>query len=286
MGIYQYYLIVAALCAGTNSLVQATQAVVQQEQQRRASKTIDHALDKELLKAAQNGDLKTIEKLFSGNSIPDIEAKDKTDGHNHTALMKAAMNSNYNTVHYLLAAGANPNAKNHNRTTALMLAASHESDFDIPYRDIVKELIKSGAKLDTADSDGYTALMHATRHQHEEISKLLLEAGADPYVRNPNDDKIAIDYVKYDKEEFRELFEAAIKRAIEREEYLLRQIQAKNIVKKEPQLIPEISNIIAAYAYGPSLTDLPETKPEAEAKENQSRIITEKSKETSRCIIQ
>ncbi|CAM9937343.1 unnamed protein product, partial [Ectocarpus sp. 8 AP-2014] len=44
---------------------------------------------------------------------------------------------------------------------------------------VVRDLLRQGASVSVADSDGYTALHHAVHHKHLAVSKDLIEAGAD-----------------------------------------------------------------------------------------------------------
>ncbi|CAM9689808.1 unnamed protein product, partial [Ectocarpus sp. 8 AP-2014] len=44
---------------------------------------------------------------------------------------------------------------------------------------VVRDLLRQGASVSVADSDGYTALHHAVHHKHLAVSKELIEAGAD-----------------------------------------------------------------------------------------------------------
>ena len=52
--------------------------------------------------------------------------------------------------------------------------------------DIVRELIKRGTLVDSMDNQGHTALTRAACKGNGKIAKILLEAGADPYVDQEN----------------------------------------------------------------------------------------------------
>lgn len=119
-----------------------------------------------------------------------------------TPLMCAVIYGQTLAVTQLLKAKSNVNAKTNNGTTALMFAAvKHNRDsalfesswlfsstiniFDsafhttaAQYGKIVRQLIDSGANLDTVNTSGWTALMLASRHNHYGIMGQLLEAGA------------------------------------------------------------------------------------------------------------
>lgn len=151
------YLIIAALCAGSYNLVQATQAEIKQHKLA-AHKTIDNSLNKLLLAVAEEGDLRKIKKLFAGDSIPDINAKG-TGG--FTALMIAAYYGHTAIVQALIAAGADLDVQGQGliSMTALMWAAQSN------HINIVQLLVAAGARTDILDMKEYiygkTAFHHA-----------------------------------------------------------------------------------------------------------------------------
>lgn len=109
-----------------------------------------------------------------------------------TALMWAAATRNPDMVRLLVQSGADPNAvsalRNWARTTtaeprpqwrppgaftALQFAAREGCPA------CASELVKGGAKLDTASPEGITALLLAILNAHFDTAKVLIEAGAD-----------------------------------------------------------------------------------------------------------
>lgn len=73
----------------------------------------------------------------------------------------------------------NPDQKDKLDRTLLMLAAKDGNDWE------VKSLLKSNAKLNLKDKDGWTALMYAVRYQNNiELVKNLVENGADTKILN------------------------------------------------------------------------------------------------------
>ena len=276
------YLIIATLCAGMISFSQATQVAAQQEK-KCESKPINHKLDKILLKASEEGDLQTIEKLFSGKAIPDVNAKTRSGltaliiaSHHgftdivqalisasadvnakakegETALIEASMRDHVSTVQALIAAGADIEATNNGGDTALTTAAYCNR------ADILQTLIAAGANIEVKNNNGYTGLMGAAMYNHLDAVYVLIAAGADPNIRNEKaGNKTAHDYAK-DKDAYDKAVAAGL---AERKAYLAR---AKKIIAEEKQLIPDISNIIADYAYGPSPIDLPESEKKEDA---------------------
>ena len=73
----------------------------------------------------------------------------------------------------LIAAGADVNATNDKRWTALMVA-SHKG-----YRDVVQALIAAGANVTAKDTRGKTALVWASKDSRERVARLLRQAGAE-----------------------------------------------------------------------------------------------------------
>ena len=125
------------------------------------------------------------------------------DNHGNTPLICAAFDNNVELVSMLVAAGADlnlhanlgnsalfntksflisrtliengarVNARNKDRSTALMKAAAAGE------LEIAKLLLRHGSFLDTKNAHGCTALMIAAGHGKKELVKLLLSAGAD-----------------------------------------------------------------------------------------------------------
>ena len=163
------YLIIAVLCAGTNHFSHATQVSVQHEKKVCEQKPIDHALDKYLLKAAKKGDLKKIQKLLAGHTIPDVNAKDNYIG--NAALIFAAHHGFTAIVQELIAAGADVNIENKLGNTSLVEAAREG------HTAIVQALIVAGAHIN-ANNNGNTALMRAAYKGHTATTQALVAAGA------------------------------------------------------------------------------------------------------------
>lgn len=79
----------------------------------------------------------------------------------------------------------NIHAMDDSQRTPLMYAASYG------HTEIVKYLVKQGARVDAQDFLGYTSLMYAVEHPSVENVKYLLEVGADPNIRT-NDGETAL----------------------------------------------------------------------------------------------
>jgi Carboxypeptidase regulatory-like domain/Ankyrin repeats (3 copies) len=130
--------------------------------------------DDPLVKAASENDLKTVKNLIAAGS--DVNRRDeRTDS---TALDEAVGYGNREMARALLDAGAEINARNRRRQTALMMM---DNDATV---ELVWDLVAAGAKVNLRDEDKDTALMLAAAWSVPEVLRALLDAGAKINVRN------------------------------------------------------------------------------------------------------
>ena len=125
------------------------------------------------VRAAHEDDLDTLASLISETDVNMRDSRSKT-----TALEHAVRNANREMVQFLLAAGADPNARDSVGQTVLM-----ELDEDATV-DLVWDLINSGAKVNLQDMSGNTPLMELASSKNVEVIKALLDAGAQLEIRN------------------------------------------------------------------------------------------------------
>jgi ankyrin repeat protein len=124
----------------------------------------------EFIKAAQNGDLIEVKRLFALN--PGII--NEKDREKDTAIMKACRDCNaVNVVAFLLENGANINDRDTIDQTPLIIAAFNGC------KDIVKMLLDAGADIGHRNDQGENALISAAQEGNIDVVKVLLEAGAD-----------------------------------------------------------------------------------------------------------
>jgi ankyrin repeat protein len=127
----------------------------------------------EFVKAAQNGDLIEVKRLFALN--PGII--NEKDREHDTAIMKACRDCNgKDVVAFLLENGANINDKEYRDLidqTPLIIAAFNGCT------DIVKMLLYAGADIGHRNDQGENALISAAQEGNIDVVKVLLEAGAD-----------------------------------------------------------------------------------------------------------
>ena len=89
-------------------------------------------------------------------------------------LLAAAVGNHTDCVELLVHADADPNVRDSNRTSALLLACYKKN---VP---MVKALLKAKTDVDAQDKAGETALTISSTFGHTEIMGLLLEANANP----------------------------------------------------------------------------------------------------------
>ncbi|HEV2426032.1 MAG TPA: ankyrin repeat domain-containing protein [Terriglobia bacterium] len=127
-----------------------------------------------LMTDLRRGDSAAFEKQLSQD--PKAATRKGPDG--STPLMYAALYGNTDSMKRLLAAGADPNARNAAGATALMWAA-----YDL---DKARLLVDHGADVNAHSDGGRTPLMiAATRHGSTPVLQLLLDHGANPSAQAP-----------------------------------------------------------------------------------------------------
>lgn len=149
----------------------------------------DDAGETALLTAASwNPNPEVVRALIVGGA--DVDARSDAGS---TALMRAASSVEYppnpGVLRALLEAGADVNLRGGTGLTPLILATVFSCD-----PEVIRVLVEAGARVDEVDDHGWTALMFAATHCPE-AALALLEAGADPSVRNAAGQR-AIDLVE------------------------------------------------------------------------------------------
>ena len=119
----------------------------------------------QLSNAAKAGDVEKVGVLLQAGA--NIEA---TDHFRETALMWAAMNGHTAVVVQLIAASANIEATNQFGNTALHFVAQKGQTA------VVAQLIEAKANIEATNQFGRTALYSATRENHQNAAFLILRA--------------------------------------------------------------------------------------------------------------
>ena len=137
----------------------------------------------EFVKAAQNGDLNEVKRLFALN--PGII--NELDREHDTAIMKACRDcNNINIVAFLLENGANINVRDTIDQTPIIIASQNGCT------DIVIMLLDTGADIHHRNDQGENALISAAQEGYIDVVKVLLDAGADVNQSN-TDGETALD---------------------------------------------------------------------------------------------
>jgi ankyrin repeat protein len=157
-------------------------------------------LNEIFLQRAEEGDLKSVKGSLELGASINFQKKES----GWTALMLAAYHQENKLVEFLLAKGAHVDVQDKMGQTALMAAVSA----DKPDIAIIKSLIKYGATLDLQrKNDGATALMLATKGERIEIVKELIKSGAKKFLRNTVGETAGDIAKKMDVKELVELLE-------------------------------------------------------------------------------
>ncbi|HEV2911956.1 MAG TPA: ankyrin repeat domain-containing protein [Pyrinomonadaceae bacterium] len=133
-----------------------------------------------LVIAASENNLPGVKELIAAGS--DVNRRDKNL--DATALDEAVMYGNREMVRALLDAGAEINARNSRRQTALMMLDDEATE------ELVWDLVSSGAKINLRDEDGNTALILAARYSNTEVLRALLNAGAKINAKNKSGETV------------------------------------------------------------------------------------------------
>jgi len=120
-----------------------------------------------LMLAAGAGHVDLLQKLLAAKA--DVNFTNDRGG---TALMYAATGGDPNSVELLLSHGASVNVKAANGWTAVTLASAKG------YETIVKRLLNAGSDVNVADIYGLTPLMRAVSGQKLEVVRILLDQKA------------------------------------------------------------------------------------------------------------
>ncbi len=121
---------------------------------------------KEIIRAAKSGDLAKVKGLVATDAAL-VHAHDSDES---TPLHCATWKGHVETVAFLLSAGSNVNAHNHNEHwgTTPLHAAAHANQAAI-----AKLLIEHGADINAKDMNGKTPMHHTTFHKAKAVARLL-----------------------------------------------------------------------------------------------------------------
>ena len=98
----------------------------------------------------------------------------RNDGQTPLMLLQSLdINTNLELLPIFLDHNADVNHTDNNGNTALILHTQNRC-----FKDIVKELVRSGANVNAADNKGNTALHYALRYGNQDVARFLVKKGA------------------------------------------------------------------------------------------------------------
>lgn len=144
------------------------------------------------LKAVKDRDGAKVTELIAkpGSGSIIIDTRDAATG--EAAIHMVTKGRDVVWLNFLLAKGANANARDGQGNTALMLAAQ------IGWSDGISLLLQSGATADLANNSGETPLIRAVQNRDMTSVRLLLAAGANPAKHDTGAGMSARDYAVRD----------------------------------------------------------------------------------------
>jgi uncharacterized protein len=174
--------------------------------------------------AASSGKIAAVQALLAGGADVRSRAPDGS-----TALHSAAVDREVAIAELLIAAGSDVNAKTVNNVTPLMASIGS------PYSDAKMSmlLMRAGADVNVADSEGETALLIAATNGSDDVFEALLRKGA-----NPNTPGKALGYPGYTP-----LHMAALNGSTKKVELLLQHGADPTVRNDEGQTPLEITNV-------------------------------------------
>lgn len=142
------------------------------------------------LKGVRDRDGDKVMEVLNKPGAPAINTRDPFTG--EAALHIVVKRHDMQWLAFLLGKDANPNIKDRDGNTPLMLAA-HLGDVES-----VRLLIQVGATVNAVNNGGETALILATQRRDPATVRLLTSSGADPRQRDTIAGKSAYDYARED----------------------------------------------------------------------------------------
>ena len=141
------------------------------------------------LEAIRKKDGNTVQDMLDVPGTTIVNARDVTSG--DTALHIVVARRDLTWITFLVAKGANVNARNGRGATPLQIAVG------MGFVDGAELLLQQGARVDEPDAAGETPLISAVHRRDTGLMRLLLKAGASPD-RADNSGRSARDYAALD----------------------------------------------------------------------------------------
>ena len=141
----------------------------------------------EFLKAVKDKDGTKVTEMLGPDGTTVVNARDLSTGRGALHIVVERRDATW--IGFLCQKGANPNLKDNEGVTPLMLAVQ------TGFVEGVERLIQRGAQVDVTNDAGETPLMFAVHARNTQMMRVLLEAGANPD-RYDNSGRSARDYAK------------------------------------------------------------------------------------------
>lgn len=135
------------------------------------------------LEAVEKGDSVSCDLFLRAGFSPDLTNKKGV-----SVLCLAVRSAHIGVLRLLLDGGADVNLRSSDRDNSPVMDASAEG-----LAEIVEELVRRGASLTGTSRNGQNVLVLAIGKGAQDVAKMLLEAGADPFVA----DKLGMDACQY-----------------------------------------------------------------------------------------
>lgn len=187
--------------------------------------------------ACDNGHIDIVRFLLANGA--NIEAKPK-DG--RTPLMHAISNDHFEIAEFLISKGANVNAASATNYTVLMQASAKGN------LDIINEILLKIDNINAKNNDGRTALMNAVKFGYKEVIELLLANNANTTITD-SEGKTVESYAE--SEEIRRLLKRknmTDKEKQEEKEKLKEEEKKENQSSGKPNVIPIIIFVVIILA--------------------------------------
>ena len=139
------------------------------------------------LEAVKKRDGAAVESMLSLPGTTIVNTRDVTSGETALHLVTARRDTTWMT--FLLAKGANVNARDSRGRTPLVVASN------LGFEEGVELLVSKGASLDEANDAGETPLIAAVHNRNYNMIRILLKAGANPD-RTDNSGRSAREYAR------------------------------------------------------------------------------------------
>jgi ankyrin repeat protein len=141
------------------------------------------------LEAVRKKDGAAVEQTLSEPGTTIVNTRDVTSG--QTALHIVTQRRDLTWMNFMLAKGANVNARDGRGVTPLQLASN------LGFIEGIELLVENRARVDDPNDAGETPLMSAVHRRDTGMMRILLKAGADPD-RKDNSGRSARDYAMLD----------------------------------------------------------------------------------------